>query len=124
MLSLYHVWMLEVLNYNKYLPTAERVYRDLIEKFKTLPTSDPTRPQTWFHLARAYSYLGDIERRLGKLQEADTAYGQALEIYDEHAAEIAADPLPEIALAIASDYLYAALFLTATHRDDEAGELV
>jgi tetratricopeptide (TPR) repeat protein len=61
---------------------------------------------------------------LGKLQEAEGAFGRALEIYDEHVAEIAADPIPEIGLAIASDYLHAALFLAATDRQDEAAELV
>jgi tetratricopeptide (TPR) repeat protein len=124
MLSLYHAWLWEVMDYTAYLPTAERGYLELIEMFKTLPFSDPKRPQPWFHLARAYCLLGDIQRRLDKPQEAEAAIDQALEIYDEHAAEIAADPIPEIALSIASDYLQAALFLTATHRHDEAAELV
>jgi serine/threonine protein kinase/cytochrome c-type biogenesis protein CcmH/NrfG len=123
-LSLSHVWMLEVMNYPRYLPTAERVYGEMIEIFKTLPHSDPTRPQVWLHLARSYSQLGEIEWRLGKLQEAEAAFARALEIYDEHAAEIAVEPLPEVALTIASDYLHAALFLSATHKNDEAAKLV
>jgi hypothetical protein len=73
MLSLYHVWMLEVMNNAKYLPTAERVYSEMIEVFKTLPLSDPTRPQVWFHLARSYAQLGEAEWRLDKLPEAEAA---------------------------------------------------
>jgi tetratricopeptide (TPR) repeat protein len=122
--SLYHFWAGYVMDYTTYLPTAEHVYHELIEILETLPVSDPKRPQPWFHLARAYFFLAEIEWRLGKVQEAETAFGRALGIYDEHASEIAADPLPEIALDVASDYLHAAFFLSASHRDDEAGELV
>jgi tetratricopeptide (TPR) repeat protein len=122
--SLYHHWAGYVMDYTTYLPTAEHVYHELIEILETLPVSDPKRPQPWFHLARAYFFLAEIEWRLGKVQEAETAFGRALGIYDEHAAEIAADPLPDIAIHVASDYLHAAFFLSATHRDDEAGELV
>jgi tetratricopeptide (TPR) repeat protein len=61
---------------------------------------------------------------LDKRSDAEAAFGRGLEIYDENAAEIAAGLLPEIGLCISSDYLHAALFMTATRRDDQAAELV
>jgi tetratricopeptide (TPR) repeat protein len=47
-----------------------------------------------------------------------------LEILDEHAAEVAADPLPEVAVEAASDYLRTAMFFIAVHKDEQAAELV
>jgi tetratricopeptide (TPR) repeat protein len=68
--------------------------------------------------------LGEVEWQLAKSDDAEASFRRALEIYDEHAAEIAADPLPDVALAVASNYIHIALFFTATHRDDEAAELL
>jgi tetratricopeptide (TPR) repeat protein len=117
----YSDWANGLLPYSNYLPTAEDAYRKSIEIVEKLSQSDPKRPGIWLYLANTYAWLGNVQQRLAKLEEADAAYRRAMEIYDQHAAEIAKDATPYIAI---NDYLQFALYLAATHREEEAAELV
>ena len=121
---LYLAWAVELVDNAIDLPVAERQIRNANEIFENRFLSDPKQPLAWLFLARTYVVLGDIQWQLDKLDEAGAAFRRALEIHDEHAAEIDVDPLPIAALDVASDYLHSSLFSVATHRNDEAAELV
>jgi tetratricopeptide (TPR) repeat protein len=108
-------------NCSAYLPAAEHAFSESKELLEKLSQSDPKRPRLWPQLADTYSVLGEIRWRSARLQEADAAFRRAMEIHDEHAAEIAtATDAPEF---IAGTCLRMAYFLAATHREEEAAKV-
>jgi tetratricopeptide (TPR) repeat protein len=74
------------------------------------------------YLADLYILLGDVQWT--RPEESAAAFRQAKEIYDKHAAQIAADATPQDALGISSHYLRLAYFLACAHREDEAAEFL
>jgi tetratricopeptide (TPR) repeat protein len=103
---------------------AERHLREAGEILEKGFLSNPKWPSAWWHLVNNYVNLGEARWQLANIQEAEAAFHRALDILDEHAAEIAADPLPEVAVEAASDYLRTAMFFIAVHKDEQAAELV
>jgi tetratricopeptide (TPR) repeat protein len=112
--------------YSDYLPTVEYPFRKSIEILEKYSLSDPHRPYVWIWLSHSYAWLGDIQWRLGRPEEAEVALERAIKICNEHEAKIAADiatePFSGINLEIVATYLEHAVLLAATHREDEAAE--
>jgi tetratricopeptide (TPR) repeat protein len=117
-------WGYELMDYTAFLPMAERHLREAGALLEKHFPSDPKRPDAWWHLANNYVNLGEAQWKLSKLQEAEAAFRRAVNLFDEHAAEISADPLPVVAVEAASDYIRAALFFIAINKHEEATELV
>ena len=103
---------------------AERVYRELIEIFKTFRFPIRNSLRSGCILPEHMSFLGDIQWRLGKRRTPKRPFVERWKSMTSTRRKSPPTRLPEIALDIASDYLHAALFLAATHRDDEAAEFV
>jgi tetratricopeptide (TPR) repeat protein len=120
----YQHWALALAPYSAHLATTEHAFIQLIEILQQLSLSDPKRPSLWWFLADSHVNLGEAYWRLGRTAEAGEAFRRAMEIYDEHAAEIAADQTPNLACGIAVDYGLVAYFLAYTHRENEAAELM
>jgi tetratricopeptide (TPR) repeat protein len=121
---IYRGWAFELLANVAYLSTAEHALSESTGVLERLSLSDPKWPNVWFYLADTYIYLGDIQLRSAKLQDAEAAFRRAMEIFDKHAVEIAAYSKPKMPLWIANDYVQLAYFLASTHREDEAAKFV
>ena len=124
----YVEWFNALATFTAYAPTAEHAQSESIEILEKLLDSDPNQPSLWLYLADSYVWLGDIQQRSAKSQDFAAAYDRAIQIYHDHAAEIAAeiaaDATAHEALRITSDYVQLAYFLACTGREDEAAELV
>ena len=119
--NIYSHWANGLLPYSNYLPTAEHAYRKSVEIAERLSHSEPNRPGVWLYLANTYCWLGQVQWRSAKPEDAEAAYRRAMEIYDQHAAEIATEPTPYTKI---NDYLCFANYLVATHKEVEAAEFV
>ena len=121
-------WAYALGRYPTYRSVEEHAFRESIEIIEKLLHSDPNRPSLWIYLANTYVWLGDTQWRLAGPDDAEAAFRRAMEIYDEHAAEIAAeiaaDATTRESLRITSDYVRLAYHLACTHREDEAAEFV
>jgi serine/threonine protein kinase len=124
----YLTWGRALAMSNEYLPTVDFPFKKSIEILENYSLSDPHRPYLWIWLSSSYAWLGDVQWRLGKLEDAEAALQRAIEICNEHEAKIAADiatePFSGSNLEIVATYLEHALLLAATHREDEAAESV
>jgi tetratricopeptide (TPR) repeat protein len=120
----YQHWALVLAPYSAHLAAAEHAFIELIDILEQLSLSDPKRPSLWSFLADSYINLGDMYWRLGRIEHAGEVFRRAMEIYDEHAAEISADVTPDLANGIAVDYVLVAYFLACAHRENEAAELM
>ena len=120
----YQHWAFALVPHSTYLATAEHALTELIELLEKLSLSNPKRPGLWWFLADSYAWLGESNWRSGMTENAGEAFRRALKIYDEHAAEIAADPTPNLADGIAANYVLLAYFFASTHLEDEAAEFV
>jgi serine/threonine protein kinase len=111
-----------------YPPTVDFPFRKSIEILENYSLSDPHRPYLWIWLSNSYAVLGDVQWRLGRLEDAEASFQSAIKICEEHEAKIAADiagePFSGINLEIAATYLEHGLLLAASHREDEAAESV
>ena len=87
--DIYSGWGVGVLLHGNYLPTAEHAYRESVEIAERLSHSEPNRPRVWSYLANQYAWLGDVQWRSAKPEDAKAAYERAMEIHDQHTAEIA-----------------------------------
>jgi tetratricopeptide (TPR) repeat protein len=108
--------------------TVEHALNQAIDILEKLSLADPDESYVWIWLANANTHLGDVLWRSGRPEDAEAPLRTAMEIYDQHAAKIAADiaarPFPGINLEIIYSHLYYAFFLVATHREQEAAEYV
>jgi tetratricopeptide (TPR) repeat protein len=110
------------------LSTLERASSQAADILEKVSLSDPDRPYVWIWLAHANTYLGDVQWRSGRPDDAEERFRTAMEIYDQHAAkiaaDIAADPFHHINLEIIYAHLDYAFFSIATYREQEAAEFV
>jgi tetratricopeptide (TPR) repeat protein len=120
----YREWGGSLYNNRDYLPSAEHALSEAKEILEKLALSDPKRPSLWLQLGDTYSALGEIQWRSAKLQDAGAAFRRAIEIYDQHEAEIAKDPTYNVPGFIAVSCIRLAFFLAGTQRVDEAAEFV
>jgi tetratricopeptide (TPR) repeat protein len=120
----YRNWGSQLFVYGKHLPTAERAFSEAKEIFEKLSISDPKRYGIWLMVADINLWLGEAKWRLDKLEDAGESFRRGMDIFDQHAVEIAAVPTDEIHLTSVWDSFYIAYFLILTDREDEAAELV
>jgi serine/threonine protein kinase/tetratricopeptide (TPR) repeat protein len=110
-----------------YRSTTEHAYRESIEFLTNYSLSDPNRPYLWAWLAASYVGLGEVQRESGRLVDAEATMKLAMELYNGHEANIAADviapPLPDFDSEIISYHLICAFSLATNHRE-EAAKLV
>lgn len=118
----YRSWAFAVAPHRAFLSQVEHDRREAIKQFEKLSRDDPKRPGVWFLLANTYAWHGDALRSLERLNEAAAAFGRTMEIYDQHAADIAQDPTPGRTSDVTGDYLRIASFLADTHREKQAAE--
>src|SRR5262245_21277419 len=111
------------LPHSVYVSTSERALRASIKCHEKVSQSDPKRPAAWLCLADRNIVLGYVLWCTARPEDAEAAYRRALDIFDEHEAEIAADNI-YYALDINSDFVWFAYYLGRTHRDDKAAEFV
>jgi tetratricopeptide (TPR) repeat protein len=86
--------------------------------------SDPSQSDIWFTLANSFTELGDLQWRSGNPQDAETAFRRAMEIYDEHQAEIESESDPKDIREIVRLYCRIAYYLSATDRAQQAADYV
>jgi tetratricopeptide (TPR) repeat protein len=120
---IYRGWAFELVPYTTYLSTTEHALGKSVENLEKLSLSDPKWPNVWFYLADTSIILGDTQWRTAKPEDAAVAFGRAMEIYHQHAAETAAGRAPTKAW-VALNYISLAHFLAANGREDEAAEFV
>jgi tetratricopeptide (TPR) repeat protein len=124
----YNSWGRALYGCRIHLPTTEHAFSETAKILEKLSHSDSKRRYLWIWLASSYAYLGDVQWRLGKPADAETAHRRALTIYDEHAAKIAEDiaaaPFPGVEFEIVTADTYFAYFLASTQREEEAAEHV
>jgi tetratricopeptide (TPR) repeat protein len=116
----YRLWALAVQDLN----LVEQALREAVKLFDTVSRIEPKQPFNWFFLAESYMYLGDALWRSTKLKDAGDAFGRAMDVYDQHEAEIWNALPPANASELAYDYVRIADFLANTHRETDAAELV
>jgi tetratricopeptide (TPR) repeat protein len=121
---IYRGWALELFPYSAHPRAVEDALTKATEFLEKLALSNPKRPNIWWSLADTYVFLGGTYWWSGMSEDAEEAYRRAVEIYDEHGADIAADPTPNPAFWIAIDYVQLGYFLADTHREDRAVEFV
>jgi tetratricopeptide (TPR) repeat protein len=73
-------------------------------------------------MADSYGLLGDVQWRLAKMEDAEASFQKAMEIFDQRAAEIAADPVYNVNLGTAFNSAKLAYFLVSTGREDDAAK--
>jgi serine/threonine protein kinase len=124
----YKSWGWVLLSYGNDFPTSEHAFNKSIDLLKGFSVSDPTRRHLWIRLASSYADLGELRWRSGRPEDAEASLRAAIEIYEAHAAKIAADivaePQPWIEYDISFTYNRLALLLAASHREEEAAEFV
>jgi tetratricopeptide (TPR) repeat protein len=101
-------------------PPAVRAVRQAAEILEKLSLVDPTRAGVWPYLAFTHAIVGDYQWRAAKLAESEAAFRRAMEIYEQHAAELAADPTHNADLVTAMGFARVAYFLATNQREDEA----
>ena len=86
------------------------------------------RPYLWIWLASSYAGQAETRSRSGRPLDVEAPFRTAMEIYDDHAAKIATDIVAEPFAGINSEiiitYIDYALYLAATHRENEASDFV
>jgi serine/threonine protein kinase len=100
------------------LSQAEQAYRNAIDllKKKSLAAADP--PRVSHYLASTHAYLGDVLVRLGRPNEAESAFRAAIDLYDERPMEIEREPIEELELGI--DCIRFAYLLATRGQPEEA----
>jgi tetratricopeptide (TPR) repeat protein len=121
---IYRSWAFAVMidTNSAYLSQAEQAYRNAIELLekKSLAAADP--PRVSHYLASTHGYLGDVLLRLGRPNEAETAFRTAIDHYDERPMETEREPIEELELG--ADYIrFAYLLATREHPDEASGLL-
>jgi serine/threonine protein kinase/Tfp pilus assembly protein PilF len=106
------------------LPTAERAIRESIKLHEKLSLAEPKRPGVWLYLADRNIVLGYMLWRSGRPDDAEAAYRRAIETFDQHEADIAADKSDSAPLTIVIDSVWLADFLGCTDRGDEAAKFI
>jgi tetratricopeptide (TPR) repeat protein len=123
--SLYRGWAKCLYPYGNHLPMAQRAFTNAIEIYEKLSVTESSKlPSVWLYLVDTYLYLADIQWRLSGLEAAGPAFRRAMEIFEEHTAELEAGTPDKEYQAIAIDYVCIADFLVATEREEEAAEYV
>ena len=89
---MYRGWVLAVLPDSAYLSTTEHALREAIKLYETVSLSDPKLPGVWLVLANSYAYLGDVQRRSARPEDAVAAFRRAMQIYDEQGADLTVHP--------------------------------
>ncbi|HEX2476961.1 MAG TPA: serine/threonine-protein kinase [Lacipirellulaceae bacterium] len=119
---LYRHWAVQLLPYSDYVSTTERALRESIKFHEKLSQFDPQRSGVWLSVADRNVVLGYMLWCTGRSELAEAAFQRAIEIFDEHESEIAADKHPSRASEINTISVWLAYYLACTHRDDKAAE--
>jgi tetratricopeptide (TPR) repeat protein len=113
---IYRGWALAVLPNSAHLSTAEHALREAITLYEKLSLSDPKLPDIWLNLANSSAYLGDVQRRLARQDDAAAAFRRAMQIYDEHGADLTVNPIADVIV----DHARIACYLAKMGWKDEA----
>jgi serine/threonine protein kinase len=117
----YRSWAYALVPHSKYLPTVERAFRQSVEILQRLSTSDPQRPGLWLRLTDSWICVGDTRRRLSS-GDVDQPIQKALEIFEQHRSEIAADESPTNVTSMSVIDIFFSDYFASMGRDDEAAE--
>jgi serine/threonine protein kinase len=117
-------WAFLVEGVSRCWPQYENSLRQSIDLFEKVALKAPKSPRLWFHLASSCGYFGDAAWVSAKSEDAETAFKRAMEIYDQHRAEIENESNPKSIRDIVRRYTCVAYYLTATHRPQQAADYV
>jgi serine/threonine protein kinase len=117
-------WAFLVEGVSRCWPQYENSLRQSIDLFEKVALKDPNVPELWFFLASSCVYFGDAAWVSAKSEDAETAFKRAMEIYDQHRAEIESESDPKYIREIVRLYTCVAYYLTATDRLQQAADYV
>jgi serine/threonine protein kinase/Tfp pilus assembly protein PilF len=119
-------WAFLVEGVSRCWPQYENSLRQSIDLFEKVSQTDPNMPRLWFFLASSCVYFGDAAWVSAKSEDAETAFNRAMEIYDQHRAEVEIEnnPDPKFIQEIVRLYTCVAYYLSATDRAQQAADYV
>jgi serine/threonine protein kinase len=118
---LYRHWAWQLLPYREYASTTVRTLRESIRFHEKASQSDAKRPGAWLCVADRNIVLGYVLWCTARPEDAEAAYRRAIDVFDQHESEIAADKV-YYASEINSDFVWLAYYLGCTHRNNRAAE--
>jgi tetratricopeptide (TPR) repeat protein len=117
-------WAFLVNHVSHCVPQSENALRQSIVLFENVARKDPKMPRVWFYLASSCVYFGDITWASAKPEEAEAAFQRAMEIYQEHQAEIESESAPRDTRELVRLYSCIVYYLSATARAQPAADYV
>jgi tetratricopeptide (TPR) repeat protein len=117
-------WAFLVEGVSRCWPQYENSLRQSIDLFEKVSLKDPNMPELWFFLASSCVYFGEAAWVSAKSEDAEAAFKRAMEIYDQHRAEIENESDPIYIREIVRLYTCAAYYLSATDRAQQAADYV
>ncbi len=120
----YHDWAFLVEGVSRCWPQYDNSLRQSIDLLEKVSLKDPKMPRLWFMLSMLSGYLGDAAWVSAKSEDAEAAFKRAMEICDQHRAEIENTTDPETIIEIVRLYTCVAHYLSATERSPQAVDYV
>jgi serine/threonine protein kinase/tetratricopeptide (TPR) repeat protein len=117
----YRGWALLVEGNLDFLPQFEHAQRQAIRLFETLAHEEQKTYPIWFLLADGYARLGEALRRSARQSDAEAAFERAVEICEQHAAEIENNSSPREIVIL---YGFLGYYFSTTHRAQLAADHV
>lgn len=122
--NVYRRWAVESTWDSTTLRRAERAIRESIKLHEQLSLAEPKRSYVWLNVVDRNIVLGYLLWRSGRLDDAEATYRRAIDTFDQHESDIAADKSEGVPLSIVIDSIWLADYLGCTGRKDEAAKFI